>query len=132
MPYSRNLTRIDVAVIDDDLAVAESVGALLEIEGFAVSRYTSAEAFIRSHPKPVFQCVLVDWRLPGMDGATLCRRLASHCPSPAMLLMSAACMSAAERFGLPEHVPFLHKPFDPEALLREVKRMCRGQGAILR
>ncbi len=57
-----------VFVVDDDISVRESLEMLLLSRGFDVTTFASAEAFLGT-PRPVVPCCLVlDMRLPGLDG----------------------------------------------------------------
>ncbi len=57
-----------VFVVDDDISVRESLEMLLVSRGFDVTTFASAEEFLGA-PRPVVPCCLVlDMRLPGLDG----------------------------------------------------------------
>lgn len=114
-----------VAVIDDDAGFAMSMATLLDSGGFDASLFESAESFIAADETPSFRCLLIDWLLPGMSGATLCDRLAAQEHHPAMILMSGTRFTdnrMSER--LPADVEFMRKPFDPEWLLAELAAIC--------
>ncbi len=64
-----------VFVVDDDLAVLESVDALLRTHGYDVRCFSSAEEFIAQHHPTQVGCVLVDLWIPGMGGSELLRHL---------------------------------------------------------
>ena len=60
-----------VAVIDDDVAVLDSLKFLLEVVGYAVVAYNSAAAFLDDRvTRPA--CLIVDQHMPLMTGAGTC------------------------------------------------------------
>lgn len=113
-----------VAVIDDDVGFSTSMAALLASDGFDVALFDSAESFMHAEAQN-YCCLLIDWQLPGMSGAVLCRRLADDAGHPPMFLMSGTCFrDAGPPDGLASDVEFLEKPFDPEWLLAELADLC--------
>jgi FixJ family two-component response regulator len=64
-----------IAVVDDDDALRNSLDDLLQSVGFRVQGFASAEAFLQAQPAPETACLLLDVRLPGMNGLALQRQL---------------------------------------------------------
>src|SRR5262245_33564918 len=64
-----------VATVDDDRRVRESVRSVLESAGYEAVTFESAETFLLSGALSSASCVIVDVRLPGMDGTELQRRI---------------------------------------------------------
>src|SRR5687767_11641845 len=65
-----------VFVVDDDLSVRESLEALLRCEGWEPETFASAQEFL-AHPRaPIPSCLVLDVRLPGLNGLDLQTRLA--------------------------------------------------------
>jgi FixJ family two-component response regulator len=64
-----------IAVVDDDDALRNSLDDLLQSVGFRVQDFASAEAFLQAQPVPETACLLLDVRLPGMNGLELQRQL---------------------------------------------------------
>lgn len=76
-----------VLVIDDDSAVLASLKFALEIEGFAVEAFRSAEELLARQSALPSACLVVDYWLPGMDGVELVSRLRdSGVEIPAILI----------------------------------------------
>lgn len=93
-----------VLVIDDDPAVLNSLKFSLEVEGFAVSVFHSSEELLDGPPVPEAACLVVDYKLPDMDGLALVAELRRRNVSlPAILITSnppAAVRRRAEDAGL--------------------------------
>ena len=122
-----------VFVVDDDRSVRRSVVRLLETAGLRVEGYPSAEAFLERERPDGPGCVVLDVRMPGMNGLELQRRLAAAGRPMAIVFitghgdvpMSVDAMKAGA-------VDFLLKPFDDEALLAAIARAIARERAGLR
>lgn len=64
-----------VCIIDDDEAIRESLRLLLYAKGLGSICFESADAFLALEDTPVFDCLLLDIRMPGTDGLELFRIL---------------------------------------------------------
>jgi two-component system response regulator FixJ len=118
-----------VVVVDDDEAVRDSLQAMLEAEGFAVETFAAAEDFLESYaPKPD-SCLLVDVRMPGMDGIELLTKLATRVNSPPVIMITGhgdvPMAVMAMKLGA---VDFVEKPFAAATLERSIRdalAVCR-------
>ena len=111
-----------VCVVDDDESVCRGLGRLLKSGGFTVEAYASASDFLDSGRSDAAACLVLDVRMPDMDGLELQRRLASsNCEVP-IIFMTAHDDKQAEREALTlGAVAFLYKPFDGDVLLAAVR-----------
>lgn len=79
------MTRAPVLhVVDDDPAVLASLTFSLELEGFEVESFESGETLIARTGSEKPACLVIDYRLPGIDGLSLLRRLRERgevCPA---------------------------------------------------
>src|ERR1700741_409530 len=64
-----------VYIVDDDEAVRDSLSVLLESRTYAVKSFGSAPEFLTAAPSLPLGCLIVDIRMPGMDGLELQQRL---------------------------------------------------------
>jgi two-component system CheB/CheR fusion protein len=112
-----------VFVIDDDASVREAVGETLHERGHATQLCDSGEAFLDIYQRDQAGCLVVDARLPGMDGLALIGRLKKdRIHLPAIMItghgdvpMAVAAMKAGA-------VDFLEKPVRHSELLASVDR----------
>src|SRR2546428_10029047 len=65
-----------ISVVDDDDSVRESLGGLIRSVGFVVKVFASAEEFLNSDHLRNTHCLILDVRMPGMNGLELQRQLA--------------------------------------------------------
>jgi len=64
-----------VLVVDDDAAVRSALKFALEIEGFSVRLYATPEALLAENDLPATGCLVIDYRMPEIDGLELVERL---------------------------------------------------------
>jgi RNA polymerase sigma factor (sigma-70 family) len=64
-----------VFLVDDDPAILEALGRLLRVEGFTVRTWNSGLQFLKEHQPDIPGCLVVDVRMPDLDGLELQRAL---------------------------------------------------------
>jgi two-component system cell cycle response regulator DivK len=84
---------INTLVVDDTPANVKLLATLLKANGFAVTIATSGEAALETMQRTEFRLVLLDLRLPGIDGLTVARTLRSD-PVHRQLVIVAVTASA--------------------------------------
>ncbi len=117
-----------VSIVDDDESLRRSLKNLLGSVGFHVETFTSAEAFLKSSHLEQTGCLVLDLRLPGMNGFDLLRHLSGTGSNiPTVILTAHGDEEARQRSLQAGAVAFLSKPFDGNALL-DVIRAALEQG----
>lgn len=115
-----------VFVVDDDEGVRESLSALLQASGFAAEAFGEGAGFLRSVGPSRRGCVLLDVRLPDMNGLEVLTELAGRGVRLPVVMITAyadvALAVAAMRAGATD---FLEKPYAEEALLTSVRSALR-------
>jgi FixJ family two-component response regulator len=111
-----------IAIVDDDDALRNSLDNLLRSVGFRVHGFASAEAFLQAQPAPETACLLLDVRLPGMNGLALQRQLvAAHGSLPIIFVTAYADDDVRARALAAGAVAFLSKPCREEELLQAIE-----------
>ena len=109
-------------LIDDDDSARDSTSFLLDVKGYRVESFASAEDFLESVPLPQAP-ILADVLLPGISGLQLLEKLRSDGCQVAVALISAhANEDVKNRAGAAGAVCLLQKPIAPEMLLEAVER----------
>ena len=111
-----------VSVVDDDASLRRSLKNLLGSVGFRVETFASAEAFLQSTHQDQTGCLVLDLRMPGMNGFDLLGHLS--CTGrriPAVILTAHGDDEARQRSLQAGAVAFLGKPFNGNALLDAVR-----------
>ena len=112
-----------VHVVDDDEAVRDSLGWLLEANGFAVQVFDSAEAFLAGWRPHRTGCLVLDVRMPGLSGTALQDELARRGdPMPIVFITGHGDVPMAVATMKKGAVDFLEKPFTDAALCAAVRR----------
>jgi CheY-like chemotaxis protein len=111
-----------ILIIDDDDAVRTAIDAALSAEGYDVVTASDGIAGLEAATTQILALILLDVRMPGMDGPQFARAY-SHIPGPRAptVVVTAVENGAAwaRRIGAAAH---LGKPFDLEELLAIVER----------
>jgi two-component system response regulator FixJ len=111
-----------VHVVDDDADVRRSLERLLLSADFTPVLYATPAAIIERASELSQGCLLLDVRLPGMDGLELQARLtALGVRLPVILMTGQADVPTAVRAMKAGAVDFIEKPFDEERLLTAVE-----------
>jgi two-component system response regulator FixJ len=110
-----------VHVIDDDEAVRRSLALLLFSAGRAVRTYASAESFLHALPKTMDGCIVVDVRMPGMDGLQLQEHLTTlDVHLPVVVVTGHADIALAVRAMKAGARDFIEKPYTNERMIEAV------------
>ncbi len=111
-----------VAVVDDDIAVRESLESLIGSAGLEVTVSASAEEFLNSaHPRRA-DCLVLDVRLPGMSGIELHHHLMTRKYNVPVIFITAHGSDNGARSEAASEwtVAYLIKPFGDDELLDAV------------
>ena len=110
-----------ISIVDDDDSVRESLRALIRSMGFKAEIFASAEEFLNSEQLRNTDCLILDVRMPGMNGLELQRQLtANHYQIPVVFITAHGDDEARSRALKNGAVDFLRKPFDEESLLNAI------------
>lgn len=108
-----------VHVVDDEEAVRRSIGFLLRTSGHEVRSYESGVAFLRDAKAAALGCVLLDIRMPELDGLAVQREMAERGVAlPVIVLTGHGDVAIAVQAMKGGAVDFLEKPFEKTQLLR--------------
>jgi FixJ family two-component response regulator len=111
-----------VFVVDDDIALRDSLGALIANSGWRVALFTCATEFLAS-PRPSSpSCLVLDVGLPDLNGLELQQRIASErADMPIIFITGRGDIPMSVQAMKAGAVEFLTKPFTPAVLLRAVQ-----------
>ncbi|BCI72764.1 response regulator [Sphingomonas sp. S17] len=112
-----------VHIIDDEEPVRRSMAFMLKTSGFAVSVWENGVAFLREAKATDAGCVLLDIRMPEMDGLEVQREMAAHgIAMPVIVLTGHGDIATAVLAMRQGAIDFLEKPFEKAALLAALDR----------
>jgi two-component system response regulator FixJ len=111
-----------VHLVDDDEAIRRSVGFMLKTSGFHVRAYHSGVELLKSasHLEP--GCILLDIRMPGMDGLEVQAALRDKGISlPVIIMTGHGDVTLAVQAMKAGAVDFIEKPFEKAVLLSAIE-----------
>jgi two-component system, LuxR family, response regulator FixJ len=113
-------------VVDDDSAVGNSLKFVLEVEGFQVRVFSSAEELLDEDSLPDASCLVVDYYMPGMNGLELVAHLRDrNVLIPAILITPAPSQNLRNRAAA-AGVPIVEKPLLGSRLLDSIREAFDG------
>jgi two-component system response regulator FixJ len=111
-----------VLVVDDDRGVRESLKFDLELEGLAVETYDCGAALLRDARLAGADCVVLDCKMPGMDGFALLGELAARGITAPVILITAPLTETLRRRAKKADVfAILEKPLLDNVLIQNVR-----------
>jgi two-component system, LuxR family, response regulator FixJ len=122
------LAETTVLIIDDDPAVRNSLKFALEVEGFAVRAYPAGADLLGESEFPAGGCLVVDYKLPEMNGLDLLVELRRrHVDLPAILITTHPSSEVRRRAEL-AGVTLIEKPLLNDTLFQEIRAALDGEG----
>ena len=123
LPLNKGQVIAPVCVIDDDEAIREALKLLLWSNGLQSATFPSAEAFLSAAGDREFCCILLDIRMPGMDGLDLFNLLVERRQAAPVVFITGhgdipMAVSAIQRGAF----DFLTKPFRDGELVEKISR----------
>ncbi|ADJ28335.1 response regulator transcription factor [Nitrosococcus watsonii] len=113
-----------IYIVDDDGAMRKSLALLLRGEGFDVKTYSSAQVFIESSPLSSTGCLLLDVRMPGIDGFELQNILQLRGIHLSTIMITGhADVPMAVRAMKSGAKDFIEKPFRAQTLLDRIRKI---------
>jgi DNA-binding NtrC family response regulator len=117
-----------VLVVDDEARMAEVVAAALRRAGHECETCANAEAALAALDERAVDVVVTDWKMPGMDGVELLRRVHARRPGlPVILLTAHGTVPAAVAAMREGAFDYVTKPFDNDELRATVARALELQ-----
>jgi CheY-like chemotaxis protein len=110
-----------VLVVDDDPAIATTLCDLLEMEDYETRRAPNGQVALEQCARREPDVILLDMRMPVMDGWEFARRYREVSGDPAPIICMTAARDAAQWASQIKAEAHVAKPFDVETLLAAVE-----------
>jgi CheY-like chemotaxis protein len=114
-----------VLLVDDDAAIREVTGLALESAGHSVRVAASGDEALDLLAKEPADVILLDVRMPYMDGVEFARRYHDRVTRPAPIIVLTAARDAPAEDGLRGR-RYVEKPFDLDELLAAIAEVAAG------
>lgn len=116
------MTNRTVFLVDDDEAIRHSASFMLRHSGFTVKTYPDGLTFLESVPEDYDGCILLDVRMPGMDGLAVQNALNQRgINMPVIILTGHGDVPVAVEAMKGGAIEFLEKPYEKQALVGAIE-----------
>src|SRR5512142_2180081 len=116
---------VRVLIIDDDVRLHELLASYLDQNGIHVTVAADGQKGLAALDGTVFDAVLLDVMMPGMDGLEVCKRIRAKSSIPVIMLTAKGDETdrvVGLELGADDYVP---KPFSPRELLARLRAVLR-------
>jgi len=121
-----------IFIVDDDPSVRDSLGLMLSVKGYHTALFASGEDFLKAWRAEWSGCLLIDLRMPGIDGLTLQQSLLERdCHLPVIIMTGHGDAASARQAFKAFASDFLEKPLDDENLVEAITEALRRQELTL-
>lgn len=122
---------LTIFIIEDDQSVRDALALLLGLRGYPVTLFADSESFLQAYQPAWSGCLLIDIRMPGMDGLALQRKLLDiGCRMPAIIMTGHGDVESAREAFRAQAVDFLEKPIDHAKLISAIEDALALQTAL--
>jgi two-component system, LuxR family, response regulator FixJ len=118
-----------IIIVDDDTQVLKSLCFLLETEGYYVLTFSSALALLEQAELPESACLIVDYRMPVINGLDLLTRVRSKFPHVPALLITGYPDETIEPRAANLGIKVVRKPHLDDGLLHGIREILAGGSA---
>src|ERR1700730_17825112 len=121
-----------VLVVDDDISVRESLASLIRFAGWQPQTFASAQEFLSDPRGSVPHCLVLDVRLPDLNGLELQKLIApDRIDMPIIFITGHGDVPMTVQAMKAGAVEFLTKPFDDHVLLTAIRHAIERSAAVL-
>jgi two-component system response regulator FixJ len=111
----------DVYVADDDNAVRDALGTVLELEGFRVKTFAEGSGLLAATRMHMPNCIILDVHMPGRSGIDVLSELGPHCAAQIFMISGQGDIPmAVEAIRRGAH-DFIEKPFDATTVVTRIR-----------
>lgn len=115
-----------ILVIEDNEGVSQMIGLFFEKEGIDGEFVLDGKAGLARAQQDRWDCLIIDWMLPSMDGVTICRTLRTSGNDVPIIMLTAKDGESDQVLGLEMGADdYVTKPFSPLALMARIKAVTR-------
>ena len=123
------VSRALILVVDDDTAVLNSLGFMLETEGFEVCAFSDIGELLHANSIREANCLVVDYLMPAMNGFDVLRALRKRrITAPAMLITPRSDKTLVRRAAAAGFARVVEKPHLEDELVRAIRELTAQIG----
>ncbi|KPJ69951.1 hypothetical protein AMJ44_01310 [candidate division WOR-1 bacterium DG_54_3] len=118
----------NVLIVDDEKIIQDSCSQILKKEGYRVKVATDGKEGLSTFKEELFHVVILDLKLPGMDGMEVLARIKEESPeTPVIIITGYASIESAVEAIKQGAFEYLTKPFTPEELRVSIKKAIESR-----
>lgn len=122
---------LTVFIVDDDASVRDALALVFSVRGYRTAVFSGAEDFLKAWRASWMGCLLIDIRMPGMDGLALQDRLLEMGSSlPVVVITGHGDVDSARRAFKAKAIDFLEKPIDHDKMIEVIEQAFHSQGLM--
>lgn len=122
---------LTVFIVDDDASVRDALSLVFSVRGYRTAVFSGAEDFLKAWQTNWMGCLLIDIRMPGMDGLSLQDRLAEMGSAlPVIVITGHGDVDSARRAFKANAIDFLEKPIDHDKMLEVIEQAFNAQSLM--
>ena len=110
-----------VLIVDDDKDICNNVSDILDLMGYRTSVAHDGPSALKLVQSEHFDVALLDYRMPGMDGVTLYRKIRQQQPETSAFLVTAHLGTGTTHTVDTEQLEVILKPVDFDSMLSRIK-----------
>ena len=115
-----------VLVIEDNESVASMLEMFFSKENIEATFIMDGKAGYEKALEKEWDCLIIDWMLPNMDGVTICRKIREENKSVPIIMLTAKDTESDQVLGLEMGADdYVTKPFSPLALIARIRAVTR-------
>lgn len=115
---------LKVLLVEDDFVNRRVIAEALELEGFDVQAAEAGEAALAAIDREIPELVVMDWRMPGLDGADLVQAIRARVTAPIVVVSAFAMASHRARILASGCDAYLPKPFSVDELASVIRQVA--------
>ncbi|MDZ7290243.1 MAG: sigma-54 dependent transcriptional regulator [candidate division KSB1 bacterium] len=124
--------KANILIIDDEEALRDSCSQALQKEGYTVRCAKDGMEGLEFFKKEFFHVVLLDLRLPGLDGMEVLSKIKEESPeTPVIIITAYASIESAIEAMKRGAFDYLAKPFSPEELRIVIRKALDSRNILL-
>ncbi len=121
-----------VLVVDDESLMREALSDWLREDGYEIGLAASGDEAIAKAQEKTWEVILLDLKMPGMDGLEALRRLKEATPDSEIIMMTAyATIDTAVQAMKEGAFDYLVKPFDPDEIEMQIRKIMSHKELVL-